>query len=75
MPRFFFSQVCPERSITDVTGEELRDRAEATSRAREIAQELASDQLAAGVVPAGWIEVEDEAHRPVFMLPLRAVAT
>ena len=75
MPRFFFSRVCPEQSITDVSGEELLDRAEATTRAREIARNLVSQQLAAGSGPSGWVEVEDEAHRPIFMLPLRAVAS
>ena len=75
MPRFFFSRVCPEQSITDVSGEELSDRKEATNRAREIAMDLVSEQLATGRAPTGWVEVEDEAHRPLFMLPLRAVSS
>ncbi len=75
MPKFFFSRVCPEHSITDIVGEEVADRAEATRRAREIAMEIASEQLEAGRGPSGWVEVEDEAHRPVFMLPLRAIAS
>jgi hypothetical protein len=75
MPRFFFSRVCPEHSVTDIVGEDVADRAEATRRAREIAMEIASEQLEAGRGPSGWVEVEDEAHRPVFMLPLRAVAS
>lgn len=75
MPRFFFSRMCPDHAITDVTGEELLDRTEATNRAREIAIELAGEQLEQGRSPMGWVEVEDEAHRPVCMLPLRAVAS
>lgn len=75
MPRFYFSRMCPNHSITDVTGEELRNRAEATVRAREIAKDVVSHQLKDGQRPAGWIEVEDEDHRPVFMFPLRAVAS
>ena len=75
MPKYFFSQTCPDRVMTDVCGEELRDRREATARARELAMELASEQLAQGRSPAGWIEVEDEDHRPLFMLPLRAIAS
>ena len=67
--------MCPNHSITDVTGEELRNRAEATARAREIAKDLVSDQVKDGKRPAGWVEVEDKDHRPVFMLPLRAVAS
>ena len=75
MPRFFFSRVCPEHSMTDPVGEDVADPAEATKRAREIATEIASEQLAAGKAPSGWVEVEDEAHGPVFMLPLRAVSS
>jgi len=75
MPKYFFSQVCPERCMSDVCGEELQDRREATARAHELALELASLQLDQGRGPTGWIEVEDENHRPLFMLPLRAVAS
>lgn len=75
MPRYFFSQMCPQRVMTDVCGEELQDRREATARARELAMELASEQLEMGRSPAGWVEVEDEKRRPLFMLPLRAVAS
>lgn len=74
MPRFYFSCVCPDRSTTDVAGEMLRNRTEATEHARAIARELARSQLAAGESPNGWVEVEDEMHRPLFMLPFRAVA-
>jgi hypothetical protein len=53
MPRFFFSRVCPEHSMTDPVGEDVADPAEATKRAREIATEIASEQLAAGKAPSG----------------------
>lgn len=75
MPRFFFSRASPEQTITDTVGEELTDRSEATDRAREIAMELVANQLERGQGPSGWVEVEDEEHRPLFMLPLRAVAS
>jgi hypothetical protein len=75
MPKYFFSQVCPEHCMSDVCGEELEDRREATARARELAMDLASQQLEQGRGPMGWVEVEDENHRPLFMLPLRAVAS
>lgn len=75
MPRYFFSQMRPDRCTTDVSGEELQDRSEAAARARELAMELASEQLQAGRNPAGWVEVEDEQRRPLLMLPLRAVAS
>jgi hypothetical protein len=32
-------------------------------------------QLSDGTCPTGWVEVEDEQHRPLFLLPLRAVAS
>ena len=75
MPRFFFSLVCPEHSISDVVGEEVSGRREATRRAKEIAADLVTEQMRDGKAPAGWVEVEDEAHRPIFMLPLRAVSS
>ena len=75
MPRFFFSRVCPDQMITDTVGEELTDRTEATDRAREIAMELVANQLERGQGPSGWVEVEDEKHRPLLMLPLRTVAS
>ena len=75
MPRYFFSQMCPDRAMTDICGEELQDRREAAARARELAMEIASEQLEQGRGPAGWVEVEDENRRPLLMLPLRAVAS
>jgi hypothetical protein len=75
MPRFFFSRVRPEGSATDIVGEDVADGTLATERAREIARELVSSQLENGQAPSGWIEVEDEEHRPVFKLPLRAVSS
>lgn len=75
MPRFYFSRMCPDHAITDVAGEGLRDRTAATRKARELAAEIASVQLEQGQGPRGWIEVEDEAHRPLFILPLRSVAS
>lgn len=75
MSRFFFHTVCPDRNLTDTTGEECRSIAEAKERARQTAHELVSSQLADGKGPTGWIEVEDENHRPVFLLPLRSVAS
>jgi hypothetical protein len=63
-----------DRSATDDAGELLRDRREATQHAREIARELIQSQMDSGEPPSGWIEVEDEEHRPIFMLPLRAMS-
>jgi hypothetical protein len=75
MPRFFFSKVTPLGAATDCVGDECQDLSEAKQRAREAASDLVSAQLEAGEAPSGWIEVEDEQHRPKFMLPLRSVAS
>jgi hypothetical protein len=75
MPRYFFSTVLAEGSATDLVGDECRNLAEARERARQEAMDLVSTQLQCGGPPSGWIEVEDEEHRPLFMLPLSAVAS
>jgi len=48
VPKYFFSQMCPDRAMSDVCGEEVQDRREATARARELAMELAAEQLERG---------------------------
>ena len=75
MPRYFFCPVTECGSATDLVGEDCRDFAEAKERARQTAAELASKQVEAGMRPPGWVEVSDEDQRPVFILPLRAVAS
>ena len=75
MPRFFFSPVTLRGAATDTLGEECADLSEARERARQTAAELVSAQLQSGQPPSGWVEVEDEQHRPLFMLPLRSVAS
>jgi hypothetical protein len=75
MPRFFFSAVTPGGSATDLVGDECRDATEAKLRARETAADLVHAQLKDGACPSGWVEVTDEEHRPLFMLPLRSVAS
>jgi hypothetical protein len=75
MPRFFFSTVTTNGSATDIVGDNCRDLAEARARARETALNLVSAQLQSGQRPSGWVEVEDQEHRPLFMLPLRSVAS
>ena len=75
MPRFFFSAVTPRGAATDIVGEECRDIAEAKEVARQTAADLVLAQISSGQHPSGWIEVVDEQQRPLFMLPLRAVAS
>jgi hypothetical protein len=75
MPRFFFNTVCPDRCVNDIVGEQCTDAAQAKKFALDTASQVVTSQLKSGTPPSGWIEVEDEEHRPVFMLPFRAVAS
>jgi hypothetical protein len=74
MPKFFFNTMCPDRCTTDLVGEDCRDWPEAERHARRTATRLVTAQLLSGEPPTGWIEVEDEDHRPVLLLPVRSVA-
>lgn len=75
MPRFFFNTTCPDRELTDLVGERCRTLEEARGHARKLASELANSQLFAGQAPTGWIEVEDEQHRSLFMVPFSSIAS
>ena len=75
MPRYFFCPVTERGSATDLIREECRDLDEVKERARETAFELVSAQLSSGSKPRGWVEVTDQDQRPVYILPLRAVAS
>jgi hypothetical protein len=75
MPRFFFSAVTPRGSATDLVGNVCRNAREAKERARQTAADLARAQLRDGTCPSGWVEVSDEEHRPLFLLPLRSIAS
>jgi hypothetical protein len=75
MPRFFFNIHCDAYAATDLVGEHCPDTPAARVEACRTARELVRETLALGKIPDGWIEVEDEEHRPILMLPLKAVAT
>lgn len=75
MPRFFFSAVTDRGSATDLVGDECRDATEAKERARQTAADLVNARLRTGENPSGWVEVLDEEQRPLFLLPLRSVAS
>ena len=75
MPRYYFNVCCEAYEATDVVGESCPDDVAALSTALSRACEVVKQRL----VPAdfssdGWIEVEDEEHRPVLKLPIRAAA-
>jgi hypothetical protein len=75
MPRYYFNICCDDYEATDVVGESCSDDLAALTQAMRTAsdvvrQQMLVDRLSAG----GWIDVEDERHRPVLRLPLRAAA-
>jgi hypothetical protein len=76
MPRYFFN-VCGEGfEETDLVGRycanDVAALSEAMSAASRILHDRAADAFA--LSDKGMIEIEDERHRPVLSLPLRAAA-
>lgn len=53
----------------------MSKRAQARKRARELAAELVASQLSSGENPTGWVEVEDQEHRSLFMVPFSSIAS
>lgn len=75
MPTFYFNVHCSNYEITDLVGEKCRNSTMARVEALRTAREIIQDALLSGSFPQdGWIEVEDEEHRPVLTLPLRQAA-
>ena len=75
MPTFFFNVDCDDTQLTDIVGEDCACAEEARHEAHRLARELVQQRLLDGRHPsAGWVEVEDEEHRPILRLPLRAAA-
>jgi hypothetical protein len=75
MPRYFFNVCGDGFEETDLVGktcaDDLAALAEAlTEASRVLHQRLRADALS----DCGTIEIEDERHRPVLSLPLRAAA-
>jgi hypothetical protein len=75
MPRYYFN-VCSEASEeTDLVGETCADDLAALSHALRTASAVVHNRLVADEISLrGWVEVEDERHRAVLRLPLRAAA-
>ena len=75
MPRYFFN-VCSEAyEETDLVGRRCANDVAALQEALNTASAIVQQRLAADAFCAnGSIEVEDECHRPVLSLPLRAAA-
>jgi hypothetical protein len=75
VPRYFFNLCLDECEETDVVGEYCPDDVAALNQALRTASEVVQKQLLAGTLSGdGWIDVEDERHRTVLRLPLRAAA-
>ena len=75
MPRYYFNVRCDRFEVTDVVGEHCRDPSAARAEAMRAARAIVRTQLLSEELPQrGWIEVEDEQHRQVMRVPLRAVA-
>jgi hypothetical protein len=74
VPRYFFNVCSEEYETTDLVGENCADDVAALKEAMRAASEIIRDQLFFNRVADAWIEVEDEQHREVMRLPLRAAA-
>jgi hypothetical protein len=75
VPRYFFNVCSDGFEETDLVGkrcpDDLAALQEALCTASAVLQRRMSDD---GFSPSGAIEVEDERHRTVLTLPLRAAA-
>ena len=73
MSRFFFHlRGGGGIRVEDPVGTECRDADEARCFAVQLADDLAGrDETARLYPPCAYLDVEDEAQRPLFMLPLR----
>ncbi len=75
VPRYYFNVACDGFETIDVVGEHCRDDVEALSGAFRVASAVVRKRLLANeLAQGGSTEVEDERHRPVLSLPLRAAA-
>jgi hypothetical protein len=75
VPRYYFNVRSDSSEVTDVVGESCADDVAALSKAFHTASAVVQNRLLANEINlGGWVEVEDERHRPVLRLPLRAAA-
>jgi hypothetical protein len=74
VPRYYFNLCMDECETTDMVGRECANDVVALSEALKEAGEIVRRQLFFNKVEDGWVEVEDENHREVLRLPLRAAA-
>jgi hypothetical protein len=75
MPRYYFNVRGDAFEEVDLVGKHCPDEVAALSEALSSASLVLHGRLRAeGLSIAGSIEVEDERHRPVLSLPIRAAA-
>ena len=75
MPHYFFNIRGEGFEQTDMVGKRCANEVAALGEAMAIASGIVQDRLAAlHVSHPGEVEVEDERHRTVLTLPLRAAA-
>ena len=74
MPRYYFNVSLGEAETVDLVGQNCPDDVTALKEAMRAASEVVRKQLFFNRHEDGWIEVEDEQHREVMRLPLRAAA-
>jgi hypothetical protein len=75
MPRYYFNVRGDAFEEVDLVGRHCSDEVAALSEALSSASLVLQKRLRSeGLSSAGSIEVEDERHRPVLSLPIRAAA-
>ena len=75
MPRYYFNVCCEGFETTDLVGTTCPNDVAALGEALRAASAVARKRLRSNDLPGGgWIEVEDEDHREILRLPLRAAA-
>jgi hypothetical protein len=75
VPRYYFNVTCDAFESIDSVGECCQDDVAALQGALRAASAVLQKRLLADELSqSGWIEVEDERHRPVLRLPLRAAS-
>jgi hypothetical protein len=75
MPLYYFNVRAEDCATVDLVGQRCRDRLRVRSEAVALAGEIVRARLEREAIGfGGWIEVEDEEHRPVMVVPLRAAA-
>lgn len=75
VPRYYFNLAGDGFEETDTVGLCCRNDVDALNGAMRAASAVLQKRLLADELSwNGWIEVEDERHRPVLRLPLRAAS-